>query len=50
VVIPRRELLNAPFESVKREFASLVDGAVRHGRRSQSSVDLPRSPRRDTRL
>ena len=50
VVIPRRELLTAPFESVQREFASLVDVAVRHGRRPQSPVALPRAPRRDTRL
>ena len=51
VVIPRRELLVAPFESVQREFASLVDVAVRqHGRRPQSSVDLPRPAGRDQRL
>lgn len=50
VVIPRRELLAAPFESVQREFASLVDVAVRHGRRPQSPVDLPRPAGRDQRL
>lgn len=47
VVIPRRELLVAPFESVQREFASLVDVATRHGRRPQSSVGLPRPVGRD---
>ena len=50
VVIPRRELLAAPFESVQREFASLVDVAVRHGKRSQPSVVLPRAAGRDQRL
>ncbi len=50
VVIPRRDLLNAPFESVQREFAALVDVAVRHGRRSQPSPDQPRAPRRDRRV
>lgn len=50
VVIPRRELLAAPFGSVQREFASLVDVAVRHGRRSQSSAALPRPAGRDSRL
>ncbi len=50
VVIPRRELLAAPFESVQREFASLVDVAVRHGKRSQPSVVLPRATGRDPRL
>ncbi len=50
VVIPRRELLAAPFESVQREFASLVDVAVRHGKRSQPSVVLPRAAGRDPRL
>lgn len=50
VVIPRRELLAAPFESVQREFASLVDVAVRHGRRPQASVDLTRDTRRNPRL
>ena len=50
VVIPRRELLNAPFESVKHEFAALVDVALRHGRRSQPSADQPRAPRRDRRV
>ena len=50
VVIPRRELLTAPFESVKHEFAALVDVAVRHGRRSQPSADQPRAPRRDRRV
>lgn len=50
VVIPRRELLVAPFESVQREFASLVDVAVRHGKRSQHTVVLPRAAGRDQRL
>ena len=50
VVIPRRELLAAPFESVQREFASLVEIAVRHGRRPQASVDSPRDAGRDSRL
>ena len=50
VVIPRRELLSAPFESVQREFAALVDVAVRHGRRPQSSADQPRAARRDRRV
>lgn len=50
VVIPRRELLAAPFESVQREFTSLVDVAVRHGKRSQPSVVLPRAAGRDQRL
>lgn len=50
VVIPRRELLQAPFDSVQREFQSLVDVAVRHGRRSQPSADQPRPPRRDRRV
>ncbi len=50
VVIPRRELLSAPFESVQREFAALVDVAVRHGRRPQPSADQPRAPRRDRRV
>jgi ribonuclease P protein component len=50
VVIPRRELLAAPFESVQREFASLVDVAVRHGRRSPPSVGLPRDTRRTWRV
>lgn len=50
VVIPRRELLAAPFDSVQREFASLVDVAVRHGRRSQSSASLPRPAGRNPRL
>ena len=50
VVIPRRELLAAPFESVQREFASLVDVAVRHGKRSQPTVVLPRAAGRDPRL
>ena len=50
VVIPRRELLAAPFESVQREFASLVDVAVRHGRRPRASADLSRSAGRDPRL
>jgi ribonuclease P protein component len=50
VVIPRRELLSAPFDSVQREFASLVDVAVRHGRRSEPSPDQPRHPRRNRRL
>ena len=50
VVIPRRELLVAPFESVQREFASLIDVAVRHGRRPQSPADLSRPAGRDQRL
>lgn len=50
VVIPRRELLTAPFESVQREFTALVDVAVRHGRRSQPSADQSRAPGRDRRL
>lgn len=50
VVIPRRELLSAPFESVQREFASLVDVAVRHGRRPQPPADQSRSSGRDRRL
>ncbi|HUU96750.1 MAG TPA: ribonuclease P protein component [Phycisphaerae bacterium] len=50
VVIPRRELLAAPFESVQREFASLIDVAMRHGRRSQSSVDVPHVTSRAPRL
>lgn len=50
VVIPRRELLSAPFESVKHEFAALVDVAVRHGRRPQPSAEQPRAPRRDRRV
>jgi ribonuclease P protein component len=47
VVIPRRELLNAPFESVTREFASLVDVAIRHGRRPSAPAPPPRRPHRD---
>ena len=50
VVIPRRELLAAPFESVQREFASLIDVAMRHGRRSQSSVDVAHVTSRAPRL
>ena len=50
VVIPRRELLTAPFESVQREFGALVDVAARHGRRSQPSADQPRAARRDRRV
>ena len=50
VVIPRRDVLAAPFESVRHEFASLVDVAVRYGRRPQTSVDLPRDARRDRRV
>jgi ribonuclease P protein component len=42
VVIPRRPLLDAPFASVQREFESLVDWAVRHGRRASSP--LPSGP------
>ncbi len=49
VVIPRRELLAAPFESVQREFASLIDIAVRHGKRS-SPADVTRVAQRDSRL
>lgn len=50
VVIPRRELLGAPLESVKREFATLVDVAVRHGRRTSPPADKPRAPDRDLRV
>lgn len=50
VVIPRRELLSAPFESVRREFATLVDVAARHGRGSQPAARQPRPPRRDRRV
>jgi ribonuclease P protein component len=50
VVIPRRDLLTAPFESVRQEFTTLVDVAVRHGRRLQPSADQPRAPRRDRRV
>lgn len=51
VVIPRRELLLAPIESVQREFTSLVDLALRqHGRRPQPTVDPPRTAGRDPRL
>lgn len=47
VVIPRRELLTAPFESVRVELESLVDGALRHGRRSQADAPQSRGTRRD---
>ena len=50
VVIPRRDLLGAPFESVQREFASLIDVAVRHGRPPQAPMDRARDSRRDRRL
>jgi ribonuclease P protein component len=50
VVIPRRELLSAPFDAVRREFSALVDVAVRHGRRPQPSADQPRPPGRDRRV
>ena len=50
VVIPRRDLLTAPFENVRQEFTTLVDVAARHGRRPQPSQDQPRAPRRDRRV
>jgi len=50
VVIPRRELLKAPFESLREEFATLVDVAARHGRRPQPSARQPRAPGRDRRV
>ena len=50
VVIPRRALLRAPFESVQREFASLIDVAVRHGRPPQAPMDRTRDSVRDRRL
>jgi len=50
VVIPRRELLAAPFSTVQREFVALVDGAVRHGRRVQPPTDQSRPPRRHRRV
>ena len=50
VVIPRRELLAAPFETVQRELSTLVDAALRHGRRPPASVDRPRDTGRNPRL
>jgi ribonuclease P protein component len=47
VVIPRRELLTAPFELVAQELTGLVDGALRHARRPSASTATPRRPRRD---
>lgn len=46
VVIPRRELLTAPFAEVAREFAALVDVAIRHDRRPPASPSPPRGARR----
>lgn len=50
VVIPKRDLLAAPFEAVRREFAALVDGAARHGRRTQADAPGARGARRDLRV
>jgi ribonuclease P protein component len=47
VVIPRRELLQAPIDQVAQELAGLVEGALRHARRPQPSAAAPRRPRRD---
>lgn len=47
VVIPRRDLLAAPVESVRIELDALVDGALRHGRRPQADAPPPRGARRD---
>lgn len=46
VVIPRRELLDAPFDLVAQELAGLVDGALRHARRPSAPAATPRRPRR----
>lgn len=46
VVIPRREVLDAPFDLVAQELAGLVDGALRHARRPPAPTATPRRPRR----
>ena len=47
VVIPKRDLLTASFDAVRVELEGLLDGALRHGRRSQPDAPTPRRPRRD---
>lgn len=44
VVIPRRELLDAPYPSLEREFSALLERAGRTA--SGPSVTRPRRPRR----
>jgi ribonuclease P protein component len=45
VVIPRRDLLEAPFELVSQELVSLIDLAIRHARRPSAPTAQPRPAR-----
>jgi ribonuclease P protein component len=50
VVIPRREFLNASYPSLEREFAALVERAVRGGAQAGRRPRRTRQPRADTRV
>jgi ribonuclease P protein component len=45
VVIPRRDLLDAPFEQVSTELVTLIDLAIRHGRRPSAPAAQPPAAR-----
>lgn len=51
VVIPRREFLDAPYTQLEREYATLLERALRAGPdRSRPRVRGPRKPRVDSRV